>query len=780
MVDSGPLHPESLAPGTASHSGDDSEQAELLSLSFLMQRLDAESEQVQMWAAYQLVDRWQHACEAFVERLWNSPHEEIRESAIHLIGKYDLQQYAFPLLRVFRSGEPGLRAAAGMALGRLRYEPALRLLQAWLEEALTADEVNTVELEAAAEALLLLEPARTWDALYDRLGEYAQHHTVYSVLFGQLAAHASTTEHVGRLAGAYAEPRRSFHDVHLTQHLVELIGRANVTRYLQARLNAGYPLTAVYQECLRVLGVDAGDPGTAELLNALGECRNTRSGMQRFLRLAGPLLDHLAPGEAQTDAARAFLAGCEAWVASWDEAILKVREVEYHLIVSLPLATVLNAVEARCLADPDGEALRITRIYQSPLLSPRFMVQVLTLFSRHKANPDAAGLEAMAYAGWVRDEEKDALWKLFTNQLEGVDYPFEQVLPQPWLYPVPSLLEKLTGLLTERFGAYLRGGRKQAVDFCLEVFRRRGSQAAVPLLLEHFDALINHHHRDFVEVMTHLPDLRFLEPLQNHYREGEPDLLRLIHFICDVHDRPYPARTEAAPPEPAQEANTALVRLLCERCGGAYHYALHALYVDEERMEQRQVPGPQDLWVPEPFTCKNCGAEVPLEPDERFLSDLFAELLAARLFRLEGEEAESVRHVRLIQFPRYEGRTTNPDEFMRRVESARGSEGEDTTLLLELGRFQMEIGEAAQARQTFQRLLSGRGRTPIALYYLGVIAFQEKNLYEARVYFSRLVQGCTREDFPEELDNPVDMAHHYLKLLDRRDFKRSHFHLVTS
>ena len=61
-----------------------------------------------------------------------------------------------------------------------------------------------------------------------------------------------------------------------------------------------------------------------------------------------------------------------------------------------------------------------------------------------------------------------------------------------------------------------------------------------------------------------------------------------------------------------------------------------------------------------------------------------------------------------------------------------------------------------------------------------MIAFQEKNLYEARLYFSRLIQGSTREDFDNELDNPVDMAHHYLKLLDKRDIKRSHFHLISS
>ena len=53
-------------------------------------------------------------------------------------------------------------------------------------------------------------------------------------------------------------------------------------------------------------------------------------------------------------------------------------------------------------------------------------------------------------------------------------------------------------------------------------------------------------------------------------------------------------------------------------------------------------------------------------------------------------------------------------------------------------------------------------------------------MYDARVYFSRLVGSSTREDFERELDNPIDMAHHYLKLLDKREYKRSHFQLIST
>ncbi len=136
----------------------------------------------------------------------------------------------------------------------------------------------------------------------------------------------------------------------------------------------------------------------------------------------------------------------------------------------------------------------------------------------------------------------------------------------------------------------------------------------------------------------------------------------------------------------------------------------------------------------------------------------------------------------MIQFPDFRGKRLNPAHFLAEMERLTGENGAgaEQQELLELGRFQMEIGAAEEAKATLLRSVAGLSPCPVALYYLGVIAFQEKNLYEARVYFSRLIQSCTQDDFDNELDNPVDMAHHYLKLLDKREYKRSHFHLVSS
>ena len=773
--------PSAGGSGIAAGTGPEGSQ-DFLALPFLAARLDDESEPVRMWAAFHLVNRWHEQCAAFVDRLWTSPVAEIRESAIHLIGKYRLSGYAFPLMRCFQANEGGLGPAAGVALGRIGYEPARKLLTVRLESLLANPEAGTLELEAVTEGLLLYGDSELWENVYSRLALSQKNHGVYSALFRLLCQYASTAEQLRLLAEAYRHPREIFHDAHLTHHLTELAGRPSLSRYLQGRLGGGHSLPSVYRESLRVIGIEA-DPALQELLERMSQVRNTAPGVKAFLAVAEPLLEVLAPDPALRAPYMTFLSGCRGWIDNWAEATLKVREAEYHLIVSIPLCAALEGIERACMLNPQTEAVRITRIYQSPLLSPAFMAQVLSLMASPGKVGDDTALSLPPVTGWLRDEEKDALWKLFTHQLDGIDYPFEQVLPQPWEQPVAGLMPRLVACLAQRFPVSLQAGRTALVDYCLEVFRRHGDPRVVDLLVEHFEALFAQHYHGTLEVIAALPDPRFLPCLVRHYREGEHEVNRLIRFICDVHRRPYPQAVLAGIETPAPVKASGTVRLTCLTCGGTFHYDLEALYVDEERIEQRQVPQPRDLWTPQPLLCKTCGTEVPFEPEERFLNDLFAELLAARVSVLTGQEQASLNHIHLIAFPTLDGRTLNPKDFLEQVKTRltqADTAADQAPLLLELGKFHLDIGATKEAKHDFQRILAGPVVSPLALYYLGVIAFQEKNLYEARVHFSRLAQGWTRQDFEGALDNPVDMAQHYLKLLEKREFKRSHFHLVTS
>jgi tetratricopeptide (TPR) repeat protein len=246
---------------------------------------------------------------------------------------------------------------------------------------------------------------------------------------------------------------------------------------------------------------------------------------------------------------------------------------------------------------------------------------------------------------------------------------------------------------------------------------------------------------------------------------------------------PYPEKLSGDSQRRTETGTASSVRLLCPHCHSAFQYACPELFVNEEKIEQRQVPGSRDLWTAQQFHCKNCNKAIPFVPDEDFLNDVYVELLAARIVHPNQREALGLNRLLTITFPVWEGKTVHPSVLLEQeAESMQDAvETQDQVeYLYELGRFYMEVGKWEQAKGALRKILAGPVKFPKALYFLGVVAFQERNLYDARVFFSRLIATCSRDEFESELDNPVDMAQHYLKLLDKREFKRSHFQLIST
>ncbi|MDH4121663.1 MAG: hypothetical protein OEV94_08175 [Deltaproteobacteria bacterium] len=779
--------PESLIPGQTEpslpplpslHGGGD-----ILRLDFLIQSLDHPDSQVAMWAAYTLVERHQEQVHLFLDRLVASPLDDVRESGVNLAGKLRLSAYGFPLLRLFLQAQGEIKASAAAALGRLAYAPAEKALLEYFEQSVLQAERNLPDLEAAAQALLDLNPERHWKRVAAQLAPAIKSHPLFTSLYRVLSRHATTGERMAQLAQAYQSPRKLFHDFNLVRHLMELTGRPNTSRHLQARLNHGLTLPEAYREALGVLGLDEAMARAEEEITALRACAPTAEGVAHLLECIPPLLRALLPGDEEAERLIQLAKGCQAWTAEWDEAILKVREMEYHFLAALPLTAALKHAEHTCLEKPEAHALTIAQIYRSPMLSPSFMRRVLGLMAvptpDGHAEPDGEGPPE-----WLWDDEKEALWKLFSGQLEKADYPFEQVLPQPWNYQIPGLMERLARLLERRLPYFLNTGRRKAVDYTLEVLRRAGQADAASLLAARFDPLMIRHRQAFLEFISHLPDRRFLAPLVRHTREYDPDQDRLIRFIAAVHGLQAPALPEPAQPRPLG-ANPTTARLVCPSCHSVYHYLLQEVYVSLDRVEQRQIPREEDIWLPAPLVCKNCHETVPFHPDLPFLQELYADILNMRMIHLNHRDNSGPSHLHLIAFPHLDGKPVHPALFLADVQQALAHPDSLTParralLQTEAGKLYLEMGNREKAREAFQDILTGSERNPAALYHLGLIAFQEKNLHDARVYFSLLVQSCARESFEKDAENPVDLAQHYLRLLDRPDYKRTQFRLISS
>jgi lipoprotein NlpI len=154
------------------------------------------------------------------------------------------------------------------------------------------------------------------------------------------------------------------------------------------------------------------------------------------------------------------------------------------------------------------------------------------------------------------------------------------------------------------------------------------------------------------------------------------------------------------------------------------------------------------------------------------------------MLKLTDEEAERMQAFQLLEFPRLNNRKCNPQTFLnhldRLLKQSQINTVEKARLLLEAGKLYLSLEWLPEAKEALRRSLELQGDQPRTLYYLGELAYREHNLFDARLYFSQLLQVCTADDFLLEDDNLHQLASHYLEILDRREYKRGSFKLVVN
>jgi len=346
---------------------------------------------------------------------------------------------------------------------------------------------------------------------------------------------------------------------------------------------------------------------------------------------------------------------------------------------------------------------------------------------------------------------------------------------------VPELSRQLAACYLQHFEALVAETLHDHLDYALQLFTRHPSPETVELLIAHFHFLINQHYHTCFDFIERNPDPRFIEPLTVHHRKGEAAVGQLLFLLCTAHGQPLP---EGIDEGSAQHdiGDLLSVRIPCGHCRTAYHYGLSLLYYNPDAIEQRQPFSDDDLWTPDTLVCKNCEAPLRFQMDAGFRSGLYMEMLTAHLLRLSEDEAQRLTNIRPLRFPKFLRRTMHPGKFLRRVtqelDAATHPSEERAELLLELGRLRRELGEIEEAQEALQQSVELGGKSPDALFHLGVIAFQRKNLFEARLHFSQLVQTTQPEDFEFKEENLHQLASHYLDLLDRREVRRSGFKIM--
>tara|TARA_B100001079_G_C16179139_1_gene412059 strand:+ start:92 stop:568 length:477 start_codon:yes stop_codon:yes gene_type:complete len=157
-------------------------------------------------------------------------------------------------------------------------------------------------------------------------------------------------------------------------------------------------------------------------------------------------------------------------------------------------------------------------------------------------------------------------------------------------------------------------------------------------------------------------------------------------------------------------------------------------------------------------------------------------MLTKQLLRMSEEEQKRLERIKPLQFPKFLQTKMNPQKFLAKlmIEKDRDqlSVREEGVLMLELGKFRLQLDEVILAEKALKQGLELSGSPVEIRFFLGLIAYREKNLVEARMHFTSFVRSTRVEDFELEDENLHQVAIHYLEMLERKEFKRSSFKLL--
>ena len=745
----------------------------------LLALLEQPSERLRRWATYQLLEHCQGQADKFAGTLFESELEDVREAAVYLIGRQRLERFAFPLLGWFSRNDGEMRRACATALTDLRPPNFPNLLNQWLEQLLDDDELQLPDLQCAVDNLLRLEGSGGWETLEQHLVTLHEHHLKALCLFGALCKQVNTDSQVYQLTEHYTHFRSHTSDPQFLQHLSDTFGGRPTLEFLRLQLEAGATFRTVTQIIAQTTGQTL-DAKTDKLL----EQADRRLKAQDYPGLAGHLLQtlkRLVPA-ASAPLEQGVLEGFRDHITpNWDDAIIRIQDQELLLLLGLPLIALVQHRTLQIAEAPNSQLPELQRLLRAPLLDSallRELAERLLVQSPLTAKQQATLAKARPQNPLTPPE---AMLVLLSGTADPHTCAFPTLLPKPWQLGVPELSRQLAACYLQHFEALVAETRHDHLDYALQLFTRHPSPETVELLIAHFHFLINQHYHTCFDFIERNPDPRFIEPLTVHHRKGEAAVGQLLFLLCTAHGQPLP---EGIDEDSAQHdiGDLLSVRIPCGHCRTAYHYGLSLLYYNPDAIEQRQPFSDDDLWTPDTLVCKNCEAPLRFQMDAGFRSGLYMEMLTAHLLRLSEDEAQRLTNIRPLRFPKFLRRTMHPGKFLRRVtqelDAATHPPEERAELLLELGRLRRELGEIEEAQEALQQSVELGGKSPDALFHLGVIAFQRKNLFEARLHFSQLVQTTQPEDFEFKEENLHQLASHYLDLLDRREVRRSGFKIM--
>ncbi len=765
-------------------------QSDPYPLELLLHALHSGHERVAIWGAYQLAR--QGMMGRHLEDFLQSSFATIQEAGMSFMSENNDNRLLSEVVGIFRESEGQLKHAAGLCLASFPNDFSKNLLTRWFDQTLNDEHATRLELESATRAVLRADPQGGFQRLAHRLKESLSNLVQASVILRHLLPAVRTQQDLDECIDDYFALREAFSDTELTHRLIEAFGQFRLLSWLDQSLSAGYSLISIYEQFYLLFGREVVPEVKAlwvELqqeaveLSKVGSLKPKNPGL--FLELLLKWLNRLLKEESQDLSllkkywlVQAFL----QHAAKMKKGIPKILEMETNLLLGLPLILVKESSFKRWHATPSRYFSSISNYYHSPLLTQEHCEQLLELFFPELPSIEPKDLVITKALDRYREkvERPEILWSLFRGELFGYEVDWPRFFPNPYLYSnLPALLVEI---YLVNFEYYLRKKNVVAIDYALQLFQRVPSQRVREISVKYFNELINHHVEMFTQLLEYHPEPDLIPSLLARFREGETSLAPSLEFLCVLYDQPLPQNVaqEVDRSHESGEGPKRGLRLYCRQCQSSFPYYADELFIDVGALQRTKRLISKDLWAKRAFVCKKCDSPVPLELDEIQLEELARQSRVESLFNLKLSSTPNPlgHRIHLLDFPRYQGKTYNPAQFIALVKELEGKnleEQEQKWLWMKLAQLYRSMSQWEEMIQLLERFEPLHSQAVEWAFFMGQGRMKQGKFNEARPYFERLAKGYPHMPSESAEYSYIEKARYWLKSLDSYAVKRARF-----
>ncbi len=315
-------------------------------------------------------------------------------------------------------------------------------------------------------------------------------------------------------------------------------------------------------------------------------------------------------------------------------------------------------------------------------------------------------------------------------------------------------------------------------------------QRTVQVILEHLEPLLIDCDEATANVLRTLGARDAIEPLSQEWREGEIEFEDALVFLCRLHNVHVPElegmkerydaimkrrRLTAQLESPDQSTFADLfsqeglsLRLRCGKCRRTYRYQVGTVYGVPRLLDEQDTLDEQDeeaFFFLRKIICKKCGAVDEYEITVEAHIAVSFEMVKLNLMEdadmereeFSGVEAMGTKNFKLVHFALSDGTPCTPRQAVRIYQERLAQSPQDSSLWVRLGNVYMKWQHVDEAKRAFEQAVALNPNNVEAHLSLGTIAYDERNKEKAKRHLET-VRRLTRTSLNPRHRDMADAA----------------------